>query len=266
VSQIFATVERQRRFLLWLGGIMMTAMCAALVLVSWTSQGAALEFDFAQRWPTLVGLSGLVLVFVFYVQHKHHQLAAMDARLRELAVRGAALEARFTELSFLFDVTTQLQLRLDLKSVLDLAVQRLLSCLEATQSSIMLYDEKHGVLEVKAAAGVDLPLVEGARVPPGEGVAGHVYSKGESLLLTPELIRERFPRGVKPKRSIVGGLCVPMRFRGTPIGVMSVTRTAGEPFEAIHVKMLETFAEHCAATVVKTHHHHEMLEHVKQAA
>ena len=27
-----------------------------------------------------------------------------------------------------------------------------------------------------------------------------------------------------------------------------------------------SFADHCAATVVKTHHHHEMLRHVKQAA
>jgi hypothetical protein len=47
---------------------------------------------------------------------------------------------------------------------------------------------------------------------------------------------------------------------------MNVTRTSGDPFDATHVKMLETFADHCAATVVKTHHHHEMLQHVKQAA
>ncbi|HEY2954831.1 MAG TPA: GAF domain-containing protein [Candidatus Eisenbacteria bacterium] len=263
MSQGFARVERQRSFLLWLGAVTITAMCAVLALVTWTSQGVALEFDFAQRWPTVVGLCGLVLIFVLYMQHKHHQLAVLDARLRDMAVRGAAIEARFTELSFLFDVTTQLQLRLDLKSMLDLATQRLLPCLEATQSSIMLFDEKIGALEVKAAAGIDLPLVEGARVAPGEGVAGYVFSKGESVLLTPDVVRERFPRDVKPKRTIVGGLCVPMRFRGSPIGVMSVTRTTGLAFEAIHVKMLESFAEHCAATVVKTHHHHEMLEYVK---
>jgi signal transduction protein with GAF and PtsI domain len=200
------------------------------------------------------------------MQHKHSQLAAMEARMRDLAVRGAALQARFGELSFLFDVSTQLQLRLDLPSMLDLAAQRLLSCLDATQSSIMLYDEGQGLLEVKAAAGVDLPLVRDAKVAPGEGIAGYAYAKGESLLLTPAMMKEKFPRHEKLGRNIVSGLSVPMRFRGEPIGVMNVTRTSGDSFDDTHVKMLETFADHCAVAVVKTHHHHEMLRHVKQAA
>jgi len=45
-----------------------------------------------------------------------------------------------------------------------------------------------------------------------------------------------------------------------------VTRTHGESFEPSRVKMLEAFAEHCAATVVKTHHHHQTLRHVRVAA
>jgi transcriptional regulator with GAF, ATPase, and Fis domain len=266
LNQVFASVDRQRNLLMWLVGITLTATCAVLVLVSWTSQGASLELDFQRRWPTLVGLFGMVLIFVLYMQHKHQQLAAMEARMRELAVRGAALQARFGELSFLFDISTQLQLRLDLPSMLDLAAQRLLSCLDATQSSIMLYDEKAGALEVKAAAGVDQPLVKFARVAPGEGIAGYAYAKSESLLLTPKMMKERFAQHEKSERSIVSGLSVPMRFRGQPIGVMNVSRTTGESFDETHVKMLETFADHCAATVVKTHHHHEMLQHVKQAA
>jgi len=266
LNQIFTSVERQRNVLLWLVGIILTATCGVLVLVSATNSGGWFELDFSRRWPRLVGLFGLVLIFVLYIQQKQQQLAAMEAKLRDLAVRGAALQARFGELSFLFDVSTQLQLRLDLPSMLDLAAQRLLSCLDATQSSIMLFDDAQGMLEVKAAAGVDLPLVKDGRVAPGEGIAGHVYTKGESLLLTPKMMREHFAKYEKPGRSIVSGLSVPMRFRGEPIGVMNVTRTSGDPFDETHVKMLETFADHCAATVVKTHHHHEMLRHVKQAA
>lgn len=266
MNQDFTSVERQRNLLLWLVGITLTATCAALVLVSWTSSGASLELDFARRWPTLVGLFGLVLIFVLYIQHKHQQLAAMETKMRDLVVRGAGLQARFGELSVLFDVTTQLQLRLDLPSMLDLAAQRLLSCLDATQSSIMLYDEAEGLLEVKAAAGVDLPLVRAGRVAPGEGIAGCAYANGESLLLTPKVMRERFAKYEKPGRSIVSGLSVPMRFHNTPIGVVNVTRMTGDSFDEDHVKMLEAFADHCAATVVKTHHHHEMLRHVKQVA
>jgi GAF domain-containing protein len=79
-------------------------------------------------------------------------------------------------------------------------------------------------------------------------------------------MRARFPNEYKHGRAIVSGLCVPLRFRGTPIGVVSVARTSGEPFADMHVKILEAFAGHCAATVVKTNHHHELLRHVQHAA
>ena len=45
----------------------------------------------------------------------------------------------------------------------------------------------------------------------------------------------------------------------------AMARTGGEPFGAIHARMLETFAD-CAATVVKTEHHHQVLERVRKTA
>ena len=258
--------ERASRFGLWPEAVALTALSILMVLVSWTRGGLSMELDLEHRWPALLGLAGLIVVSMFYLDRKHRAFAAMETRLRELAAREAGFQARFGELSFLFDISTQLQLRLDLSSMLELAAQRLLACLDATQSSIMLYDEAKGVLEVKAAAGVDLPLVRNGRVAPGEGVAGHVFATGEAVLLTPDVIQKRFPDGVKQARSIGSGLCVPMRFRDKPIGVIGVTRVGGDTFEPSHVKMLEAFAAHCAATVVKTHHHHELLRNVKQAA
>ena len=260
----FQKVDRQRRMLLWLGGTVISALCATLVLVSWTSEGVT--FNFNDRWPTLVGLVGLVAVLVLYVGYKHRQLSSYEDRLRDYAVREAAIQARFSELSFLFDITTQLQLRLDLNGMLELAVQRLLPCLDAHQCSIMLQNPETGMLEVKATSGQDTGLVQGNTVEPGEGIAGHVFATSEVLKLTPEVVKARFPDALKPGRSLVAGLCVPMRFRGSPIGVVSVTRTSGEPFGDLHARMLETFADHCAATVVKTHHHHELLKQVKKAA
>ena len=260
----FHVLDRQRRLLSWLGGLLLTAMCVTLVLVSWW-QGPD-GFNLKVRWPALIGLVGLVLIFVLYTQHKHRQLGELEGRLRDSAVREASLQARFSELTFLFDTSTQLQLRLDLASMLDLAAQRLTSCLEATQSSSMLHRPESGLLEVRAAAGVDSTLVKGARVRPGEGIAGHVFASGETLVLTPEVMAKRFPDEIKHSRTIASALCVPLRFRGTPIGVVSVARTGGEPFGEIHARMLETFAEHCAATVVKTEHHHDVLRQVKNAA
>jgi transcriptional regulator with GAF, ATPase, and Fis domain len=264
LSAGFTKLERQRRWLTNLVGLLLTAMCLTLVTLS---GGQGIEgLRLAARWPALVGLLGLVVIFILYTHHKHRQFAQLERRLRDAALREASLQARFTELAFLFDTSTQLQLRLDLSSMLELATQRLASCLEASQCSIMLRNEETGMLEVKAAGGVDAQLALGAKTKPGEGIAGHVYASGETLLLTPEVMAKRFPRHVKRGRTIASALCVPLRFRGTSIGVVSVARTQGEPFDEAHTRMLEAFAEHCAATLVKTEHHREVLKQVQKAA
>ena len=264
MSKHFEALERQRGSLLWAAGFLLLFMCVTLVLIIGVEDGG--HFHLAKRWPTLSSLVGLVLLFVLYVQHKHQHLAALEAKLRDMAVREATAQARFTELSFLFDISTQLQLRLDLPSMLDLAVQRLLPCLDGQQASIMLHDPARGVLAVQATAGGDSALIHGATVPDGEGIAGHVFQTGETLILTPEVIARRFPDETKPKRTITSALCVPMRFRGSSIGVIAVTRSDGEPFGPMHAKMLSAFAEHCAATIVKTHHHHDMLQQMRKVA
>jgi transcriptional regulator with GAF, ATPase, and Fis domain len=260
-------LNRQRGSLLMLGGILLSAMCAALVLLSFSVGPDGTEVSFEGQWLKLVGIMGLVLLFILYGQKKHRELVGLESRMREMAVREASLHARFSELSFLFDTSTQLQLRLDLQGMLDLAVQRLIPCLDAHQASIMLFEPESGTLEVKAAAGVDAGLVAGAKVKPGEGIAGHVFTSGESLLLTPELMQSRFSSEIKRGREISSGLCVPMQFRGSTIGVVNVSRAAGvESFSAMHARMLEAFAGHCAATVLKTHHHQALLEQVRKAA
>ena len=263
-SRGYRFLDSQRRLWSGLAGLLMTAICVTLVLVSWWQSPEG--FSFRTRWPSLVGLLGLVLVFVLYSQHKHRQLGELERRLRDAAVREASMQARFTELAFLFDTSTQLQLRLDLASMLELATQRLASCLEATQCSIMLHNPATGMLEVRAAGGVDSVLVSGARVEPGKGIAGHVFASGETLLLTPQVMAERFPDEIKHGRTIASALCVPLRFRGASIGVVSVARAGGEPFGETHARMLETFGEHCAATVVKTEHHQDVLRQVKKVA
>jgi putative methionine-R-sulfoxide reductase with GAF domain len=263
-----ASIERQRGSLLSLGLLLVAALCAALVLSNWSTVDGAMRRDMlARRWPALVGLSGLVLLFVLYATNKHRELCRMQARYQQMAVREASLQARLSELSFLFDTSTQLQLRLDMQSMLELACQRLLSCFEAHQSSIMLHNEESGLLEVKAVSGIDSNLVAGSTARPGDGIAGRVFASGESQLLTPAVMKARFPNEIKPGRNISSSVSVPMRFRDMTIGVVNVCRTAsGEEFTPMHVHMLESFAEHCAATFIKTRHHQALLAGTRKAA
>jgi transcriptional regulator with GAF, ATPase, and Fis domain len=267
-GQKIDSIERQRGSLWNLGLVLVAALCGALVIMSWTTADQSLRTEMLERrWPALVGLSGLVLLFGLYATKKHQELCRMQARCQQMAVREASLRARLGELSFLFDTSTQLQLRLDMQSMLELACQRLLSCFEAHQSSIMLHNEETGLLEVKAVSGIDANLVAGSAARPGEGISGQVFASGESLLLTRDVMKNRFPSYIKPGRNISSSLSVPMRFRDTTIGVVNVCRTTGEEdFTPMHVQMLESFAEHCAATFIKTRHHQALLAGVRKAA
>jgi transcriptional regulator with GAF, ATPase, and Fis domain len=262
------SIERQRSSLWNLGLVLVAALCAALVALSWTTADESLRTEMLERrWPALVGLSGLVMLFGLYATKKHRELCHMQSRCQQMAVREASLRARLGELSFLFDTSTQLQLRLDMQSMLELACQRLLSCFEAHQSSIMLHNEQTGLLEVKAVSGIDANLVAGSTAKPGEGISGQVFTSGESLLLTPAVMKNRFPSDIKQGRNIASSLSVPMRFRDATIGVVNVCRTTGgEDFTPMHVQMLESFAEHCAATFIKTRHHQAVLAGVRKAA
>jgi len=248
--------------------VLVAALCAALVLVSWSNSAVGIEVGAIQeRWPSLVGLAGLVLLFGLYATRKQRELSRMQEHVQRMAVSEASLRARLGELALLFDTGTQLQLRLDMQSMLELAAQRLVSCFEAHQASVMMFDPDSGLLEVRAVSGVDANLVAGSKAKPGTGIAGTAFATGESMLLNDAEMRARFPNEIKPGRNIVSSLVVPMRFRGEPVGVLSVSRThPSETFSDVHRQMLESFAEHCAATFVKTHHHQTLLEGVRRSA
>ena len=92
MSQGFEKVERQRNRMAILGGIVMAAMCAALILMSWN--GESPSWNLERRWPTLVGLVGLVLLFMLYNHYRFRQLAQLESQLREMAVREASLQGK----------------------------------------------------------------------------------------------------------------------------------------------------------------------------
>src|SRR5437899_2931924 len=93
-------LDRQRRGIMWLVGLLLASFCGALLLTTWSGDAPSIQLE--QRWPSMVGLCGLIVLFVLYVQNKHRQLAALERKLRDVAVREATLQARFSELVFLF--------------------------------------------------------------------------------------------------------------------------------------------------------------------
>lgn len=261
-------VARSRRHLWIAGAVLLGALTVTVVSLS-----AALDdrgpFPPALANPAtvMVGLCALVLVFVLYVFHRERELRSLEVRLQETLVREAALRERVAELSALFDAATQLAVKLDLRAMLGLAARRILACLDADQSSIMLYNPQRKTLEVRVTAGVDASLVEGAALETGQGIAGYVFSSGEPLVLNPQEMRARFAQEVKLGRHIASALSVPMRFQGTTLGVFNVCRVGdAEEFSPFHARLLMSFAEHCAAAIVKQQHYRRVFGTGRKAA
>src|SRR5256885_945177 len=70
------------------------------------------------------------------------------------------------------------------------------SIFRAEAASIALLDEGSGTLKFVVAAGAQGEPVVGLTIPPTQGLAGYVFSTGESIALSDPSKDPRFGRGV----------------------------------------------------------------------
>ncbi|MEK7330114.1 MAG: ATP-binding protein [Candidatus Eisenbacteria bacterium] len=201
-----------------------------------------------------------MIIFVLYASAKHRALNERESQLRLSAAREDALRERLAELSALLETTTEMAQSLDLSTMLELAARRIRACLEADHVSLMLLNPSSGLLEVKAASGLDAELAQLASVKPGEGIVGSVYVAAEPQVFGQEPVCARLSAELRLTRRACAAVCVPLRVKGSPIGLLNVVRTEeGESFAPSHLRTLQAFAEHLAAAFVKTFQYQRLL-------
>jgi signal transduction histidine kinase len=156
---------------------------------------------------------------------------------------------RTRELSALFDVTAVASASLDLETVLERSLDRVLAVMGSELGAIHLLDEKKETLHL--ALGQGLPADEVAwngSVPVGSGLVGWVIEQGEPLILPDSAAGPRpllaIPT-VKP-RAYVG---VPIRARGQMLGVLSVVRERERGFTKEEVSLLDSIADRVGGAV-----------------
>jgi transcriptional regulator with GAF, ATPase, and Fis domain len=246
---------RQRQYGLWLlGAAVLLVLTAAFVFLTWSgwSEGGHVLVP-ESRLAALVGLAGMVVVFVLYGFAQQSRLQALEGELRRAELREGTLRAHFDELEALFDTSTELATHLDFRSMLDLAARRLARCLEADVCTVMLFHRGRGRLLACAVSGGDAGAEGAASARPGEGVTGLVYSTGETMVLDAEALLGQLAVEMNLKRTPSAGLSVPVRSHGATIGVINVARfDPDQPYLQVHARMLESFADSCAAALART--------------
>ena len=197
-----------------------------------------------------VCLAGLVVIFCLFTIIKQRELM----RLRETLVADERelqdARTRLSEMSALFQLSTTLNLQLQLPAILEIIVRRVLATLKAQQSSIMIYNPESGLLETRASYGLESEFARHAKTRVGQGIAGWVAQQQQAIMLGAKAPNDDFGRHYKANRNITSALSLPLRVGDRCVGVLNVNRiNHPEPFREHHRDMLRLFAEHVGAVI-----------------
>jgi len=175
------------------------------------------------------------------------QLAhAFDEMAESLELAHQVLEqrvaARTRELSALYDVTAVASASLDLQTVLESSLDRVLTVMGSEVGTIHLLDETKKVLHLAAWRGVPPDLMAPIDpVPVDSGLAGWVAEYGEPLVIL-NIAAGLRPLLAIPVRDSQAYIGVPIRAKGQVLGVLSVVGETGRQFKMEEVNLLASIA------------------------
>lgn len=162
-------------------------------------------------------------------------------------------QERINRLSSLIQVTSLVNSSLNETEVLNTILEHATQVTRAEASSIILKGEDGHSLYFLAATGKKAEEVKKLKLEIGEGIAGWVVSKGESVLSADVTADPRFSRRVSESVQFQSHsiACSPMRIRGRIIGAIEViNRQGGGTFDEDDLDILEAFAN-AAATALE---------------
>lgn len=189
---------------------------------------------------------------------------SLDLARRSLYRQRQEMQKQARLMSFVDDWTAVLS-RLEgryqqLERILETAV----ATLGAEKGSLMLLDEPHGELVVRAVCGLDSEIQERIRrgdvscrrLKLGEGVAGKVAQTHEPLIVNQV---DQEPLFLEPHLSQVASIvCLPLQVDGLTLGVMNLTnRAAGRDFLAHQLEEGMKLADQAARAI-----NHSRLYHL----
>ncbi|MDZ7317975.1 MAG: SpoIIE family protein phosphatase, partial [candidate division KSB1 bacterium] len=166
-------------------------------------------------------------------------------------------------LNSLIEVSAIISSTLDLEEVMNLVMEKAQAVMNAEASSVMLLNEKTGLLECEIALGSVREKLKHIELQPGQGIAGWVVAHDEAVIV-PDVDRDsRFYSDVDQTtgfktRSI---LAAPLKVKDKVIGVAEViNRRDCQPFTDDNLALFTTFCRQVALAIENARMHRLMLE------
>ena len=130
---------------------------------------------------------------------------------------------------------------------------RVREILDADTAAVLLLDEKAGVLEARAASGIEEEVRQGVRVPLGAGFAGRIAATRDVVRLD-RVDATTVANPILWERGVNVMLGVPLLRSDTVLGVLHVGRLEKRPFSDDDVELLRVVSDRVSAAVETRQH------------
>jgi len=168
-----------------------------------------------------------------------------DGLFRTSKPVGSYLE----RISLLFKMGILMSSETNMSSLVDMLLREAPTVMNAERATIFLADYKRRELYSHIAVGVKRDQI---RIPWDSGIAGWVFTHGESLNIADPYNDPRFNKDVDPRTGFLTRslLCVPLRASGGPVmGVFQVLNKRAGVFTSLDLEILEILASQAARAI-----------------
>jgi HD-GYP domain-containing protein (c-di-GMP phosphodiesterase class II) len=151
----------------------------------------------------------------------------------------------------LFELNERLLADSDLTSTFRHIVETAAKQTGADVVSLMVLDEVTHTLSIEAAVGLPPGIVEGARIPLGQGIAGWVAAMNEPLILIPGVSTHEAVRALLLRRELTAALCVPLlRNKERVVGVLNIGKHQPDAsFTQDEIEMVSVLSRQAAVLI-----------------
>ncbi|HYY07172.1 MAG TPA: GAF domain-containing sensor histidine kinase [Actinomycetota bacterium] len=235
----------KRRLQLWiLTAVLLVSISLGIVFVS-TWQTSATR-AFASTPVLRIAVVLLSMAFAVYAIEKERHLRKLSRLLVDERVLTTALSNRLREVELLLGAGKAMNDVLELSVVLQTILHSAVELLGSESGSVMLVEGDHD-LGVAVSTGND--RATGGKVRLGEGIAGHVASTREALLVQGKADPAVFPGLVPHEAPVASAISAPLIHRDELLGVLNVNSNEDKLFTEYDLRAVSLFAEQAAAAI-----------------
>lgn len=160
-----------------------------------------------------------------------------------------ALQKAYNEISALYNVASVASASLDLDTILERSLDRVLATMKSGKGVIHLLDEEEKTLRLAAQQGIPPKVMAQIDpVAPGCGLVGWVFAHGKPLMI-PNTANDPRASPAVHTNGLYTYVGVPMRAKGKVLGVFSVFGEAGHQFRVEEMTLLASIADQVGVAV-----------------